>query len=299
MHAPDLLPNPYRSEADIVANRLGSLALSLDWAAAAKVATPWVQAVRKNPPPFWAMESLLKEYPISSAEGLDNFKRTALTPNSVRINSAQHSARVSTRANPFPSQVSRSGDRSGIRANPSARRLRRARCERATKGFLKRPRTPAGHRATKGAQMSPKASRRALARTLAPMATDPAGPARPEIPATAERSRHTTSPKVPVCAPRSSKIMPAAGAEVPRTRAGEPRDAAAAQQRPDDAARHPHPQAREELPVGAHVAVERADVGVAVHRAVFGRARQRARGPAATRSSTWGAPTAARASPRA
>jgi len=70
MHAPDLLPNPYRSEADIVANRLGSLALSLDWAAAAKVATPWVQAVRKNPPPFWAMESLLKEYPISSDEGL-------------------------------------------------------------------------------------------------------------------------------------------------------------------------------------------------------------------------------------
>jgi RHH-type proline utilization regulon transcriptional repressor/proline dehydrogenase/delta 1-pyrroline-5-carboxylate dehydrogenase len=42
----------------------------LDWAAAAKVATPWVQAVRDNPPPFWAMESLLKEYPISSAEGL-------------------------------------------------------------------------------------------------------------------------------------------------------------------------------------------------------------------------------------
>jgi RHH-type proline utilization regulon transcriptional repressor/proline dehydrogenase/delta 1-pyrroline-5-carboxylate dehydrogenase len=31
---------------------------------------PWVQAVRDNPPPFWAMESLLKEYPISSAEGL-------------------------------------------------------------------------------------------------------------------------------------------------------------------------------------------------------------------------------------
>jgi RHH-type proline utilization regulon transcriptional repressor/proline dehydrogenase/delta 1-pyrroline-5-carboxylate dehydrogenase len=29
-----------------------------------------VQAVRDNPPPFWAMESLLREYPISSAEGL-------------------------------------------------------------------------------------------------------------------------------------------------------------------------------------------------------------------------------------
>ena len=42
----------------------------LDWAAAAQVAQPWVQAVRKHPPPFWAMESLLKEYPISSAEGL-------------------------------------------------------------------------------------------------------------------------------------------------------------------------------------------------------------------------------------
>jgi RHH-type proline utilization regulon transcriptional repressor/proline dehydrogenase/delta 1-pyrroline-5-carboxylate dehydrogenase len=34
------------------------------------MATPWVQAVRDNPPPFWAMESLLREYPISSAEGL-------------------------------------------------------------------------------------------------------------------------------------------------------------------------------------------------------------------------------------
>jgi len=34
------------------------------------VAAPWVAAVRRNPPPFWAMESLLKEYPISSAEGL-------------------------------------------------------------------------------------------------------------------------------------------------------------------------------------------------------------------------------------
>ena len=53
-----------------IASRLGSLAEALDWAAAARVAAPWVQAVRQNPPPFWAMESLLKEYPISSAEGL-------------------------------------------------------------------------------------------------------------------------------------------------------------------------------------------------------------------------------------
>jgi len=64
------LPNPYRPEAQIVAHRLSSLRQSLDWAFAAKTATPWVHAVRQNPPPFWAMESLLKEYPISSAEGL-------------------------------------------------------------------------------------------------------------------------------------------------------------------------------------------------------------------------------------
>jgi RHH-type transcriptional regulator, proline utilization regulon repressor / proline dehydrogenase / delta 1-pyrroline-5-carboxylate dehydrogenase len=64
------LPNPYRAEDDIVAQRLGTLANALNWAAAAQTATPWVLAVRQNPPPFWAMESLLKEYPISSAEGL-------------------------------------------------------------------------------------------------------------------------------------------------------------------------------------------------------------------------------------
>src|SRR5687768_18433046 len=64
------LPFPYRPEADIVAHRLQSLSGALDWAAAAQVAQPWVHAVRKHPPPFWAMESLLKEYPISSAEGL-------------------------------------------------------------------------------------------------------------------------------------------------------------------------------------------------------------------------------------
>ena len=64
------LPNPYRPEAQCVARALSTLADALYWPAAAKAATPWVQAVRQNPPPFWAMESLLKEYPISSAEGL-------------------------------------------------------------------------------------------------------------------------------------------------------------------------------------------------------------------------------------
>jgi RHH-type transcriptional regulator, proline utilization regulon repressor / proline dehydrogenase / delta 1-pyrroline-5-carboxylate dehydrogenase len=64
------LPSPYRPEADVVAQRLDALRGALDWPAAAAAARPWVEAVRRHPPPFWAMESLLKEYPISSAEGL-------------------------------------------------------------------------------------------------------------------------------------------------------------------------------------------------------------------------------------
>ena len=64
------LPFPYRREADVVGHRLQSLHDALDWPAVVRVARPWVEAVRKHPPPFWAMESLLKEYPISSAEGL-------------------------------------------------------------------------------------------------------------------------------------------------------------------------------------------------------------------------------------
>jgi RHH-type transcriptional regulator, proline utilization regulon repressor / proline dehydrogenase / delta 1-pyrroline-5-carboxylate dehydrogenase len=64
------LPFPYRPEADIVGQRLDALKGALDWPAAAAAARPWVEAVRRHPPPFWAMESLLKEYPISSAEGL-------------------------------------------------------------------------------------------------------------------------------------------------------------------------------------------------------------------------------------
>ena len=66
----DRLPSPYRAEEAVVAHRLQILRGALDWGAVAEVARPWVEAVRRNPPPFWAMESLLKEYPISSAEGL-------------------------------------------------------------------------------------------------------------------------------------------------------------------------------------------------------------------------------------
>ena len=67
---PNRLPTAYRPEGEIVSARLAALEGALDWAAAAAQATPWVQAVRENPPPFWAMESLLREYPLSSAEGL-------------------------------------------------------------------------------------------------------------------------------------------------------------------------------------------------------------------------------------
>jgi RHH-type proline utilization regulon transcriptional repressor/proline dehydrogenase/delta 1-pyrroline-5-carboxylate dehydrogenase len=64
------LPYPYRNEMEVLAQLMGQLQDGLDWARAADRAAPWVQAVRDKPAPFWAMESLLREYPISSAEGL-------------------------------------------------------------------------------------------------------------------------------------------------------------------------------------------------------------------------------------
>ena len=64
------LPLPYRPEAEVIAPSLASLQGRLDWPAVVAAARPWVQSVREQPAPFWAMESLLREYPISSAEGL-------------------------------------------------------------------------------------------------------------------------------------------------------------------------------------------------------------------------------------
>jgi RHH-type proline utilization regulon transcriptional repressor/proline dehydrogenase/delta 1-pyrroline-5-carboxylate dehydrogenase len=64
------LPFPYRPEAEAVSAALAALQGRLDWAGVLAAARPWVQAVREQPAPFWAMESLLREYPISSAEGL-------------------------------------------------------------------------------------------------------------------------------------------------------------------------------------------------------------------------------------
>jgi RHH-type proline utilization regulon transcriptional repressor/proline dehydrogenase/delta 1-pyrroline-5-carboxylate dehydrogenase len=64
------LPYPYRPEVDVVEAALATLSGQLDWAPVVRAGRPWVEAVRDKPAPFWAMESLLREYPISSAEGL-------------------------------------------------------------------------------------------------------------------------------------------------------------------------------------------------------------------------------------
>jgi RHH-type proline utilization regulon transcriptional repressor/proline dehydrogenase/delta 1-pyrroline-5-carboxylate dehydrogenase len=61
---------PVRDEVALVRNLLEGLKGALDWPRATQAAQPWVQAVRDKPAPFWALESLLREYPISSAEGL-------------------------------------------------------------------------------------------------------------------------------------------------------------------------------------------------------------------------------------
>jgi RHH-type proline utilization regulon transcriptional repressor/proline dehydrogenase/delta 1-pyrroline-5-carboxylate dehydrogenase len=64
------LPPPWRSEGDVVARLRATAAKTIDWAGVVDAAWPWVQAVRDKPAPFWALESLLQEYPISSREGV-------------------------------------------------------------------------------------------------------------------------------------------------------------------------------------------------------------------------------------
>jgi RHH-type proline utilization regulon transcriptional repressor/proline dehydrogenase/delta 1-pyrroline-5-carboxylate dehydrogenase len=72
--APDIdrLPFPYRPEAEVVAAQRWPALHGSAGLGGGRPAWPHrgCMAVRDNPPPFWAMESLLKEYPISSAEGL-------------------------------------------------------------------------------------------------------------------------------------------------------------------------------------------------------------------------------------
>jgi len=64
------LPDPYRAEAAVVQALADRVGTALDWPGVIAMAAPWVEQVRRNPAPFWAMESLLREYPITSAEGL-------------------------------------------------------------------------------------------------------------------------------------------------------------------------------------------------------------------------------------
>jgi RHH-type proline utilization regulon transcriptional repressor/proline dehydrogenase/delta 1-pyrroline-5-carboxylate dehydrogenase len=64
------LPFPYQNEAQALTAARSRLGTGLDWSQVIATGRPWVEAVRQHPAPFWAMESLLKEYPISSAEGL-------------------------------------------------------------------------------------------------------------------------------------------------------------------------------------------------------------------------------------
>ena len=64
------LPHPSRAERDVLTRLAPTVQAALDWRRVTDQARPWVQAVRDQPAPFWALESLLREYPISSAEGL-------------------------------------------------------------------------------------------------------------------------------------------------------------------------------------------------------------------------------------
>ena len=64
------LPQPARPEREVLDRMAAAVQGALDWPRVVEQARPWVQAVRHKPAPFWALESLLREYPISSAEGL-------------------------------------------------------------------------------------------------------------------------------------------------------------------------------------------------------------------------------------
>src|SRR4051812_35989774 len=61
---------PYRPEAQCAHEALQAIEGVLDWTLVTQIATPWIEAVRRERAPFWALESLLTEYPISSAEGI-------------------------------------------------------------------------------------------------------------------------------------------------------------------------------------------------------------------------------------
>ncbi|MBI5333036.1 MAG: L-glutamate gamma-semialdehyde dehydrogenase [Burkholderiales bacterium] len=65
---PPRLPSPERPQAE-VAQALASRIAGLDWSRVRLRAQPWVEAARREPVPWLALESLLHDYPLSSAEG--------------------------------------------------------------------------------------------------------------------------------------------------------------------------------------------------------------------------------------
>jgi RHH-type transcriptional regulator, proline utilization regulon repressor / proline dehydrogenase / delta 1-pyrroline-5-carboxylate dehydrogenase len=64
-----LLPPPWDDESRATA-RLRDTLGSLNWSAVSARATPWLNHLRQHPPAFWAMDSLLQAYPLSSRQGL-------------------------------------------------------------------------------------------------------------------------------------------------------------------------------------------------------------------------------------
>src|SRR5688500_10612470 len=67
---PQRLPSPYAPEGAAAHRALERLGGELDWSRVAARAAPWIEGARSAPAPFWALESLLAEFPISSDEGL-------------------------------------------------------------------------------------------------------------------------------------------------------------------------------------------------------------------------------------
>ncbi|MGE5452287.1 MAG: L-glutamate gamma-semialdehyde dehydrogenase [Acidobacteriota bacterium] len=66
----DRLPLPWADEDEQV-RQLATLGLhEADWPLIKARSAPWVQSVRQAPAAFWAMESLLQAFPLSSHEGL-------------------------------------------------------------------------------------------------------------------------------------------------------------------------------------------------------------------------------------
>jgi RHH-type proline utilization regulon transcriptional repressor/proline dehydrogenase/delta 1-pyrroline-5-carboxylate dehydrogenase len=66
----DRLPLAWADETAHIDKLRLSLQDKLDWGMVRQQCEPWVRGIRHRPPPFWALESLLQEFPLSSTEGL-------------------------------------------------------------------------------------------------------------------------------------------------------------------------------------------------------------------------------------